>query len=48
MESNPYRVLNGCSPLWVKLNLPATGHLTDTGFLAIIFNEFLISLDKCN
>lgn len=29
-----YRVLNGCSPLCVKLNLPATGHLTGTGFLA--------------
>lgn len=31
-------VLNGCSPLCVKLNLPATGHLTGTGFFAKIFN----------
>lgn len=31
-----YRVLNGCSPRWVKLNLPATGHRTGTGFLAKI------------
>lgn len=33
-------VLNGCSPLCVKLNLPATGHLTGTGFFAEIFNHF--------
>lgn len=29
------RVSKGTSPRCVKLNFPATGHLTGTGFLAI-------------
>lgn len=34
-------VSNGTSPLWVKLNFPATGHLTGTGFLAVVRNFFI-------
>lgn len=30
-----YRVSNGCSPCCVNLNLPAMGHRTGAGFLAV-------------